>query len=227
MRPTVWLSLVALGLLAVVPTVQARGANARAANRALPTVAGWTVEGSWAVSPEEAVQDALEKAQLRVGDYLAQQTPPIEWRPGAEYVRDHLLQNIGKDEGFTTPAADGQVEEVVVAGRKVRRETREFKDLDGNVRQSWRACLHVEIGPREREEIRQMERAYQNKLRQGRAEQRQGAAVRLVAGLVALLAAIAAYLRLEDATKGYYTTLLRLAAVSFVALVGAGIWLFS
>ena len=51
--------------------------------------------------------------------------------------------------------------------------------------------------------------------------------VRVLAALVALLAAVACYLRLEDATKGYYTTLLRLAAVGFVALVGAGIWLLT
>jgi len=42
-----------------------------------------------------------------------------------------------------------------------------------------------------------------------------------------LLLAVAGYLRLEDATKGYYTRLLRLAAVAFVALVGAGLWMMA
>jgi hypothetical protein len=48
---------------------------------------------------------------------------------------------------------------------------------------------------------------------------------RVLAGLVALLVVAGGYLRLEEATRGYYTTLLRAAAVAFLALVGAGLWL--
>jgi hypothetical protein len=41
--------------------------------------------------------------------------------------------------------------------------------------------------------------------------------------MVCLLAVVGAYLRLEEATKGYYTRLLRLAAVVFVLVVIAGL----
>jgi hypothetical protein len=42
---------------------------------------------------------------------------------------------------------------------------------------------------------------------------------------VVLLLVVAGYLRLEELTRGYYTALLRLAAVVVVALAGVGVWL--
>jgi hypothetical protein len=50
---------------------------------------------------------------------------------------------------------------------------------------------------------------------------------RLLAAAVAVLLVITGYLRLEHATRGYYTTLLRLAAVGIVAVVSAGLWLLA
>jgi len=50
---------------------------------------------------------------------------------------------------------------------------------------------------------------------------------RTLAIVVAFLAAVSGYLRLEEATKGYYTTWLRVGAISFVGAVGAGMWLIS
>ena len=41
---------------------------------------------------------------------------------------------------------------------------------------------------------------------------------------LALLAALAGYFRLEEATKGYYTAWLRVGAVSFIAVIAAGVW---
>jgi hypothetical protein len=43
--------------------------------------------------------------------------------------------------------------------------------------------------------------------------------------LVALFGAAAAYFRLDEATKGYYTGWLRVGALGLVALIGAGVWL--
>ena len=48
---------------------------------------------------------------------------------------------------------------------------------------------------------------------------------RVLGGAVAVLLVLAGYLRLEDATRGYYTRLLRLAAIALVALAGVGVWL--
>jgi hypothetical protein len=48
---------------------------------------------------------------------------------------------------------------------------------------------------------------------------------RLLGGFLALVLVCGGYLRLEEATRGYYTLLLRAAAVALLLLVGAGLWL--
>jgi hypothetical protein len=57
------------------------------------------------------------------------------------------------------------------------------------------------------------------------SKERQTLLAKLLAGLLAGLVAVAGYLRLDEATKGYYTTWLRVASVALVATVGAGAWL--
>jgi hypothetical protein len=47
---------------------------------------------------------------------------------------------------------------------------------------------------------------------------------RVLAGLVALLLVVGGYLRLEEATRGYYTGLLRLTAAGLLLFVAAGLW---
>ena len=63
--------------------------------------------------------------------------------------------------------------------------------------------------------------------RQVRSESRMLLLTKFLVGIVALLGAVAGYLRLEEMTKGYYTAWLRLAAIGFVSAVGAGIWWIS
>jgi len=62
---------------------------------------------------------------------------------------------------------------------------------------------------------------------QVRSEARMVLLGKFLVGIVAFLGAVAGYLRLEEMTKGYYTAWLRLAAIGFVSLVGAGIWWIS
>jgi hypothetical protein len=62
---------------------------------------------------------------------------------------------------------------------------------------------------------------------QVRSEARMVLLGKFLAGIVAFLGAVAGYLRLEEMTKGYYTAWLRLAAIGFVSVVGAGIWWIS
>jgi hypothetical protein len=63
--------------------------------------------------------------------------------------------------------------------------------------------------------------------RQVRSESRLLFMGKFLAGMIAFLGAVAGYLRLEELTKGYYTAWLRLAAIGFVSVVGAGIWWIS
>jgi hypothetical protein len=48
-----------------------------------------------------------------------------------------------------------------------------------------------------------------------------------LAGIVAVLVALACYFRLEESTKGYYTTWLRVGAVAFVLAAGASLLVFA
>jgi hypothetical protein len=63
--------------------------------------------------------------------------------------------------------------------------------------------------------------------RQQRMNQRHWLVARVLAGVVALVLVCGGYLRLEEATRGYYTMLLRAAALVVLAGVGAGLWLFT
>lgn len=231
MRPTLWLSLVVLGLSAAAPgcAVKAKDRSKPPAVAGAPAQApawqapGWAVEGGWKQTREEAIQDALEKARGKVSDYLSRQRLAVEWHPSRDYVREHLVRDLGKDETFTDPAG-GEIEEIRFASHMAREEVKDFAQPVGTMR---RVVVRVEVGPRDREEIQRQENVSQTQTRHVRAEYRQAVMGRLLAVVVALLAAVAAYLRLEDATKGYYTTLLRLAAFAFVACAAAGIWLLS
>lgn len=63
--------------------------------------------------------------------------------------------------------------------------------------------------------------------RQERVTQRQHSAGLGLAGFVALLLVGAGYLRLEEATKGYYTGLLRLSALGLLGMAAGAIWYVS
>src|SRR5262245_41039867 len=54
---------------------------------------------------------------------------------------------------------------------------------------------------------------------------RQSLWIKIVIGLVAILALVAGYHRLEETTCGFYTNLLRLALAGAAGLVAAGVWL--
>ena len=76
-------------------------------------------------------------------------------------------------------------------------------------------------------EIRRVDQPYRETLRHAMVQQRQLWLGKMLLGVVVLLAAISGYIRLEDATKGFYTGLLRLGMVGVLCAVGAGLWLVS
>ena len=61
--------------------------------------------------------------------------------------------------------------------------------------------------------------------RQEKVEERHALLARVLSGILAVALVTAAYLRLEESTRGYATKLLRLAAGLLLALVGTGLWL--
>jgi hypothetical protein len=238
MRPTVWLSLVALCLIAAglrnhataeppqtIPPKPPRAGARPPAGRPGDQLPSWAVESSWEKTRDLALQDALEKAQVKVTEYLRQPPRPLEWTPTKEYVRDKLLRDLGKDETFSDPDG-GKVSEERLTGRRVLVVAKDFSKRPGEEPgEMYRVHVRIEVRPEDRQEMVRQEQEFQGQVRQLRALDRQTLLAKILGGFVALLAVVSVYLRIEDATKGYYTTLLRLAAGAFVALVAAGLFL--
>jgi hypothetical protein len=91
----------------------------------------------------------------------------------------------------------------------------EFEDPVGAVVQ---IPLEVEVTPGARQLLADLDHEL-------RVDQRMGIAGKLLAVVVAVLAAIAGYIRMDEWTKGFYTRWLRTAAVAFVVCAGAGLWM--
>jgi hypothetical protein len=151
----------------------------------------WEVVGVGATA-EAAELNALRQARERVEEYLTGKYGSRFFLPeDPAYLRSAGIARTEGDPRPTQKKFAGQV-------------------LDGPPLE---VTLAVELRP---EHVRDL-------LQQGR-EQRMGQRQRLaglgLAGVLVLLVVVAGYLRLEDATKGYYTTLLRLAALSVLGLTG-------
>ncbi len=227
MRPNAWLKCLAV-LLLVLGAQRTLSASARSDNgRKVESKSAWIVEGlGTGTNPDAAIENALSEAQRKVNDYLDEQRPAIEWRPTRDYVRDNLVKSLKE--------SDSSVQEILqdkdwtdrtpitVPGQQATGLSLQRKSDDAT-KTIYRVLLRVEVSPKELEKIKDKEIEHQRALRLERARERQQILVRLLAGIVAVLIAVASYLRLEDATKGYYTTLLRVVAVAFVALVVAGL----
>jgi hypothetical protein len=72
--------------------------------------------------------------------------------------------------------------------------------------------MDLEITKQQAEEI-------QKQAQVQRMKSRQGISLLVVLGVVGLLAVVGGYLRLEEATKGYYTRLLRVVAVGVLLVI--------
>jgi hypothetical protein len=225
MRSQLWLGLAALWAVWVVfPVCGAQEKRIRIKSRPeAPKPVPWVVdvESDWEVKRDDAVQNALQKAQPKIEQFLREQSLYLEWSPDPKYIQKNLVKDLPPDAGFINPG-EGEVSEVRLSnGRVIREEVKDFKGQVGIMR---RVCLRVEINMDNRNDMRHQDEVYQSNKCRERAEERQGKLARVLAGVVVMLTAIALYLRLEKRTKGYYTTWLRLGVVLIILLVGAGLF---
>ena len=93
--------------------------------------------------------------------------------------------------------------------KKKELETKDFEEQVGVMR---RQHLEIEVGAREVREMARLSRV-------DRSHERMFWLARVLVGLVTILGAVAGYVHLDERTKGYYTTLLRLGAASVIAVV--------
>jgi hypothetical protein len=98
---------------------------------------------------------------------------------------------------------------------------RHEREDQGKVRISW----EMKVGEKQYQDMLKDASREDKEEREAVALDRMTGLGKILAVVVAFLIALTGYLRLEETTKGYYTTWLRLGAISFVAAVGIGMWL--
>lgn len=194
MRPARVTSLLAPVLIGCAWCISA-AAPARAAVEEKPPP--WSVVGH-GFTDEDARKDALEEARKVVVAYLEKQRLPVEWQPTLEFIAERLVQGSPKYEPSKDPWRNAGMEH--------------------------QATLTVTVTHRDVQEIVKEDRKFKEQQREARVEQRNLEVGKALAVLVAVLAAVAGYFRLDEATKGYYTAWLRLAAVGLVGGIGAGLY---
>jgi hypothetical protein len=146
-----------------------------------------------------AKESALEKAREEIIARLRRCSPPITaWQPSVEYIQKAL---VAKEE-------PGKELQVLEQGEPAKRCILHLKRPDWS-------------------EFYRLEQAAQADQRRGRGEERMLLLARVLAGVMVLLMAAIAYVRLDDWTQGYYTRWLKVAAVSLLVALGSGLWLLS
>ena len=201
-----WIALGGLCLLAAAlrtpPDARAMGRHYPAARQAArgPNAPGaapvFTCEAEgYGKSAADAEQDGMERVQRRVADYLARQRPDLGWEPAAADLRRLGVARVAGD-------PEEKVMDPPVGGER--------KLLVVKVRGELNATQLKEIEERGRT---------------SRVQHRQGAAFRILGGVVAVLLATLGCLRLEEATRGYFSRVFRAVAVVAVMVVAAGLLL--
>ncbi|GIW81073.1 MAG: hypothetical protein KatS3mg105_2880 [Gemmatales bacterium] len=57
----------------------------------------WTIDGL-GPTRDDAIKDAVAKAQRKIAGYLQMEFPQLEWQPTEEYIRQHFVKRIGHAE---------------------------------------------------------------------------------------------------------------------------------
>lgn len=196
MRPVHYMSLLALAVLLGGLAAHAAADSPRhAAKTDIDRTSFSKTITEFGLSAEDAEQVARKTARTEVKEFLRHQDPPLVWRRPT----DELDKFVVKD--------SVQTEEITEQEQKLR-----------ELGFRYRTTLKVEVKPRDYREI--LEADYQHEL-----EQRHWLVGKALAGLVVLLGTVAVYFRLDEWTKGYYTTWLRLGAATLLASVLGGLTL--
>jgi hypothetical protein len=192
MRSAPWLCLSVVCLVAGLGAAPVQARSPRAEAAGRPVLRQEFV--GYGTTARDAEQHALEQAR----DWLAEKGD-LDWTPPPDYLRQKGMVR------FSEPTEEDlkRTQNLPITRRAAE---------EAGMKVIKMGLLTVTAG--QKEEMQQVAREH-------RMKERQGLVARVLAGLVALLLVAGGYLRLEEATRGYYTTLLRGAALVVLALVGA------
>jgi hypothetical protein len=157
--------------------------------------------------PEKGYGKTKEDAHAMAGEHAR------AWV--VQYLADH---HTGGDLGWE-PSLPFLEEKGAVQYDPVKETT----GIDGET--AYEATAHVRLTADHLREMQEEVRKVQEKAKEGVVRQREFLAGLVLAGLVVVLLVVASYIKLEEATRGYYTLLLRLAAGGVVLLTVVGLTL--
>jgi hypothetical protein len=139
-------------------------------------------------------KDAEAHALERACDWLAANTN-LGWTPTPEFLREKgMVRFVGEPSEQAFEVAKGFAKD-----GKMKTVTMQLEITAGQAREIQKQAQHQ------------------------RMKERQKLSLLVVLGMVCLLGVVGGYLRLEEATKGYYTRWLRLAAVGVLLVIVAGL----
>ena len=225
MRASFWFCLLALGISVAVLRVSSSAARSDPAQPAA-TEARKGVKGEIRKARRGVVERAQQAADALRQDALAPAADPA-WavdgygenpadaeedalRRARESVQKFIDEHYGSLHWAPTVE---QLQKANVVRLEGSPEARQFEDEQVQV-----AHAKVELTRGYREGLQKMVLLQHTR-------QRQWLAAKVLGGVVALLLVCGGYLRLEEATRGYYTRLLRLAAFGALVGVSVGLWL--
>jgi hypothetical protein len=198
--------------------------------------ASWVVNGTWKETRDAARQDALKNARVKVTAYFHSLKSGWTWSPSEFYIVQYLMRDLEPDQPLLkdNDKVIGKLVPVKIEGRyQILEEKNHFnfrgKDGKDDIRLMRRVWLKVGVSQDDLRDMAVQDSKFQRKEQEKRriynAEERMELAARILGCLVALLAVVAGYIRLDEITKGFYSGWLRLAAAGVLAVVGSGLWM--
>ncbi len=182
----------------------------------------WIIQSDKKISKEDALVDALREAQFKVREFLLEQNPPVTWIPEISFIRRELVKDFDVPKnGEIFKNIEPEICQFSINGHRAIEET--WKKVDPDITEFHRVSLNVTITPEGWGKILEEQRNDLLRLRNSVMKDRMLFLLKIMVGMVALLATVAGYIRLDEWSKGYYTNWLRLAAMSCIAV--AGWWL--
>jgi hypothetical protein len=158
-------------------------------------------EHGYGPTADVAQQNATKEAQYWVEAYLKEHFPDLHVTPDADYLKTEYLTEIG----------------VIRVDKPTERD---FHDLG----KGFEAVAHVDLSdPNLRKMQEKVDEARRKDL-EPEVTKRHLLVGRILGSFVALFLVIFGYIKLEELTRGYYTTLLRVGAGAVVLLAVVGLF---
>ena len=155
--------------------------------------------------------------------------------PAAPPLLSEEVRGFGQSESDARQDAMSKARERILSLLRERQPDLRWEPTDAYLREMRlvRDMVHVPDVPSERVQpplhrvtirVEVTEQDLARMLQQDRLQQRHLLTAKVLVALVALLVVLAAFFRLEDVTRGYYTSQLRAGLSICLAVIAAGLW---